>query len=159
MHDVFFILRSRNISRNTQPTEKMLLSFGESPRLWTWWSLFSQAFNTSLWSFVWKHIPWNNQQFQFLTLQRHLSRSKEKFWNKTCVSLNFGFVVLLFIIKAKLELLKLFESFIYDTITFSSYENILVLCEKWLSKFSSYLYVLRSPESEIIVFTKGSVCP
>ena len=41
---------------------------------------------------------------------------------------------------------------------FSSYEKVLVLCEKWLSKFSSYLYVLRPPESEKTVFTKVSVC-
>ena len=37
-------------------------------------------------------------------------------------------------------------------------EKVLVLCEKWLSKFSSNLYVLRPPESEKIVFTKVSVC-
>ena len=35
-------------------------------------------------------------------------------------------------------------------------EKILVLFEKWLSKFSSNLYVLRPPESEKTVFT--SVC-
>ena len=38
------------------------------------------------------------------------------------------------------------------------WEGILVLCEKWLSKFSSNLYVLRPPESEKVVFTKVSVC-
>ena len=37
-------------------------------------------------------------------------------------------------------------------------EKVLVLCEKWLSKFSSNLYVLRPPESENMVFTKVSVC-
>ena len=37
-------------------------------------------------------------------------------------------------------------------------EKVLVLCEKWLSKFSSNLYVLRPPESEKMVFTKVSVC-
>ena len=37
-------------------------------------------------------------------------------------------------------------------------EKVLVLCEKWLSKFSSNLYVLRPPESEKTVFTKVSVC-
>ena len=37
-------------------------------------------------------------------------------------------------------------------------EKVLVLCEKWLSKFSSNLYVLRPPESETRVFTKVSVC-
>ena len=37
-------------------------------------------------------------------------------------------------------------------------EKVLVLCEKWLSKFSSNLYVLRHPESEKVVFTKVSVC-
>ena len=42
--------------------------------------------------------------------------------------------------------------------TFSSYEKVLVLCEKWLSKFSSNLYVLRPSESEKRVFTKVSVC-
>ena len=36
-------------------------------------------------------------------------------------------------------------------------EKALVLCEKWLSKFSSNLYVLRPHESEKRVFTK--VCP
>ena len=36
-------------------------------------------------------------------------------------------------------------------------EKILVLCEKWLSKFSSNLYVLRPPESEKMVFTKNDV--
>ena len=38
-------------------------------------------------------------------------------------------------------------------------EKVLVLCEKWLSKFSSNLYVSRPPESEKMVFTKVSVCP
>ena len=42
--------------------------------------------------------------------------------------------------------------------TFSSYEKVLVLCEKWLTKFSSNLYVLRPPESEKTVLTKVSVC-
>ena len=37
-------------------------------------------------------------------------------------------------------------------------EKVLVLCEKWLSKTSSNLYVLRPPESEKRVFTKVSVC-
>ena len=37
-------------------------------------------------------------------------------------------------------------------------EKVLVLCERWLSKFSSNLYVLRPPESEKMVFTKVSVC-
>ena len=37
-------------------------------------------------------------------------------------------------------------------------EKVLVLCDKWLSKFSSNLYVLRPPESEKVVFTKMSVC-
>ena len=37
-------------------------------------------------------------------------------------------------------------------------EKVLVLCEKWLSKFSSNLYVLRPPEPEKMVFTKVSVC-
>ena len=37
-------------------------------------------------------------------------------------------------------------------------EKVLVLCEKWLSKFSSNIYVLRTPESEKMVFTKVSVC-
>ena len=37
-------------------------------------------------------------------------------------------------------------------------EKVLVLCERWLSKFSSNLYVLRPPESEKTVFTKVSVC-
>ena len=37
-------------------------------------------------------------------------------------------------------------------------EKVLVLCEKWLSKFSSNLYVLRPPESDKMVFTKVSVC-
>ena len=37
-------------------------------------------------------------------------------------------------------------------------EKVLVLCEKWLSNFSSNLYVLRPPESEKRVFTKVSVC-
>ena len=37
-------------------------------------------------------------------------------------------------------------------------EKVLVLCEKWLSKISSNLYVLRPPESEKRVFTKVSVC-
>ena len=37
-------------------------------------------------------------------------------------------------------------------------EKVLVLCEKWLSKFSSNLYILRPPESEKTVFTKVSVC-
>ena len=38
-------------------------------------------------------------------------------------------------------------------------EKVLVLCQKWPSKFSSNLYVLRPPESEKMVFTKVSVCP
>ena len=37
-------------------------------------------------------------------------------------------------------------------------EKVLVLCEKWLSKISSNLYVLRPPESEKRVFPKVSVC-
>ena len=37
-------------------------------------------------------------------------------------------------------------------------EKVLVLCEKWISKFSWNLYVLRPPESEKTVFTKVSVC-
>ena len=39
-------------------------------------------------------------------------------------------------------------------------KKVLVLCEKSLSEFSSYLYVLRPPESEKTVFTKVclSVC-
>ena len=36
--------------------------------------------------------------------------------------------------------------------------SVLVLCKKWLSKFSSNLCVLRPPESEKTVFTKVSVC-
>ena len=42
--------------------------------------------------------------------------------------------------------------------TFSSWKRRYVSCEKWLSKFSSNLYVLRLPESEKTVFTKVSVC-
>ena len=41
-------------------------------------------------------------------------------------------------------------------------EKVLVLCEKWLSKFSSNLYVLRPPESEKKGFYESvclSVCP
>ena len=38
-------------------------------------------------------------------------------------------------------------------------EKVLVLCEKWISKFSSNLYVLRPPESEEMVFTNVPVCP
>ena len=37
-------------------------------------------------------------------------------------------------------------------------EKVLVLCGKWLSKFSLNLYILRPPESEKMVFTKVSVC-
>ena len=37
-------------------------------------------------------------------------------------------------------------------------EKVLVLCEKWLLKFLSNLYVLRPPESEKTVFKKVSVC-
>ena len=37
--------------------------------------------------------------------------------------------------------------------TFLSYEKILVLCEKLLTKFSSNFYVLRPPETEKTVFT------
>ena len=44
-----------------------------------------------------------------------------------------------------------------DFFTFSSYEKVLVLCEKLLSEFSSNLHVLRPTESEKTVFTK-SVC-
>ena len=50
---------------------------------------------------------------------------------------------------------------IYDLIIFYILimdEKVLVLCEKWLSKFSSHLYVLRLPGSEKTVFTKVSVC-
>ena len=42
--------------------------------------------------------------------------------------------------------------------TFSSYEKVLVLCEKSLSEFPSNLYVMISPESEKMVFTEVSVC-
>ena len=37
-------------------------------------------------------------------------------------------------------------------------EKVLVLCEKWLSKFSSNVHVLRSPEWEKTVFTTVYVC-
>ena len=41
--------------------------------------------------------------------------------------------------------------------TFSSYEKVLVFCEKSLSEFSSNLYVLRCPESEKKWFLQVSV--
>ena len=58
----------------------------------------------------------------------------------------------------RMEKTSLYKVYQNQFFTFSSYEKVLVLCEKWLSKFPSNIYVLIPPEWEKTVFTKVFVC-
>ena len=104
------------------------------------------------------HIFWSNVYFFFSLKKKHFWKSKiwflnQNMWNMEETSEYEVICLKIFLLhENQYRLLLIFTS--------SSYEKVLVSCEKSISKFSWNLYVLRPPESEKQFLRKClSVCP